>query len=100
MVRSEIIAKLSQKVRPKLKNSEIQKIIEIALETIVKGISENRSTEWRSFGRFSPKKIRENHNARNPRTGERIYSSEKTSVAFKMAKELKNKINKNEGKIN
>ena len=46
------------------------------------------------------KKIRENHNARNPRTGERIYSSEKTSVAFKMAKELKNKINKNEGKIN
>ena len=71
MVRSEIIAKLSQKVRPKLKNSEIKKIIEIALETIVKGISENRSTEWRSFGRFSPKKIRENHNARNQSTGER-----------------------------
>tara|TARA_B100000287_G_C19974514_1_gene519903 strand:- start:120 stop:422 length:303 start_codon:yes stop_codon:yes gene_type:complete len=100
MVRSEIIAKLSLKVRPKLKNSEIKKILEIILETIVTGISQNKSTEWRFFGRFSPKKIKEKHNARNPRTGEIIYSSEKTSIAFKMAKELKSKINKNEGKIN
>jgi len=37
---------------------------------------------------------------RNPRTNKKIYVPEKISVKFKMAKELKNKINQNEGCTN
>ena len=39
-------------------------------------------------------------NARNPRTGEKIRAKARLSVAFKMSKELKSKINKKESKIN
>ena len=47
-----------------------------------------------------PKKIKERINARNPRTGKTIHSKEKLSIAFKMSKELKYTINKNEGNLN
>ena len=66
---------------------------------LVDGIAENKASEWRTFGRFSPKKIKEKM-GRKPRTNEKIYVPEKISVKFKMAKELKNKINQNESYTN
>ena len=99
MVRSEVISKLFSKLNKKLSKSELKKILDTILNSIVDGIVENKASEWRSFGRFSPKKIKEKM-GRNPRTNEKIYVPEKISVKFKMAKELKNKINKNENCIN
>ena len=99
MVRSEVISKLSNKIHKKLKKSELGKILDTILNSIVEGIAENRETVWRGFGRFSPKKIKEKI-GRNPRTNEKIYVPEKTSMKFKMAKELKNKINQNESYTN
>ncbi len=95
MVRSEIISKLSKKIHRKLPKSDLKKILQIFFETIIQGIKDNKSTEFRNFGRFSVKKIRENRNARNPRTGEKIATEEKKSISFKMAKELRRKINEN-----
>ena len=55
MVRSEIISKLSKKIHHKLKKSDLDKILKIVFDTIVDGIRENKSTEFRNFGRFSVK---------------------------------------------
>ena len=99
MVRSEVISKLSNKIHKKLKKSELRKILNIILNSVINGIAENKASEWRTFGRFSPKKIKEKM-GRNPHTNKKIYVPEKTSVKFKMAKELKNKINQNESCTN
>ncbi len=99
MVRSEVISKLSNRIHKKLKKSELEKILDTILSSIVDGIAENKASEWRTFGRFSPKKIKEKM-GRNPRTNEKIYVPERISVKFKMAKELKNKINQNESCTN
>ena len=100
MVRSEIISKLSEKIHRKLKKSDLEKILDSILSSIVEGIAESRSFEFRGFGRFSPKKIKEKFNARNPRSGKKIYSPAKVGISFKMGKELKNKINQNKSCIN
>jgi|TARA_B100000959_G_scaffold164329_1_gene172190 nucleoid DNA-binding protein len=99
MLRSEIISKLFSKLNKKLSKSELEKILDIILNSVVDGIAENKASEWRNFGRFSPKKIKEKI-ARNPRTNEKIYVPEKTSLKFKMGKVLKNKINQNESNLN
>ncbi len=95
MVRSELISKLSEKIQPKLKKSDLEKIVSILLETIIEGIKNNKSTEFRNFGRFSVKKLKRKIN-RNPRTGEKVHTPEKISIAFKMANELKKKVNEKE----
>ena len=95
MVRSEIISKLSEKIHRKLKKSDLDKILQILINSIVEGISNNKSTEIRSFGRFSIKKLKAKI-SRDPRTGEKIDVPEKISIAFKMTKELKRKINQKE----
>ena len=100
MVRSEIISKLSEKIHQKLKKSELEKILNIVIQTIINGIRDQKSIELRNFGRFSQKIIRARLNARNPRTGETIRTLEKKSISFKMSKELMNKINNKESKIN
>ena len=92
MVRSEIISELSKKIHQKLKKTDLEKILDIFFDKIIDGIKNNKNTELRDFGRFSVKKIKERKNARNPRTGEIIYTIEKKSVAFRMSTELKSKI--------
>ena len=57
MVRSEIISKLSEKIHRKLKKSDLEKVLNILIDAIIEGIKNNRSTEIRSFGRFSVKKF-------------------------------------------
>jgi len=100
MVRSEIISKLSEKIHQKIKKSELEKILNIIVGTIINGVRENKGIELRNFGRFSQKKIKGKLNARNPRTGEVIQTKERKSISFKMSKELREKINKIESKIN
>ncbi len=95
MVRSEIISKLSHKIHQNLKKSDLEKILQIFLNTIINGIRDSKSIEFRNFGRFSTKVIKEKRNARNPRTGEKIHIEERKSISFKMSKELRKKINKN-----
>ena len=93
MVKSEIISKLSERIHPKLSRKDLKKILQIFIKTIIIGLKNNKSIEFRKFGRFYIKKLKERKNARNPRTGETIHILEKKSVAFKMSKELKKRIN-------
>ena len=101
MVKSEIISKVSDKIHRKIKKSDLEKIFNTIIDTIIyEAKHNNKSTEIKQFGRFSRKIIKEKMNARNPRTGETIQSKKKVSITFKMSKELKNKINNGFGWVN
>ena len=92
MVRSEIISKLSKRIHHKLRRKDLEKIFQIVLDTIIKGIENDKSTELRDFGRFSVKELKDKI-AINPRTGDKFKSPQKKSVSFKMSMELKKRVN-------
>tara|TARA_S200000501_G_scaffold366358_1_gene400983 strand:- start:20 stop:319 length:300 start_codon:yes stop_codon:yes gene_type:complete len=94
MIKSEIVSKLSDKINPKIKKADIEKILNIIFKTIIHEAKYRKATEIRKFGRFFQKKIKGKLNARNPKTGESIKTEDKISIAFKMSKELRNRVNK------
>tara|TARA_Y100001970_G_C14054114_1_gene760554 strand:+ start:69 stop:365 length:297 start_codon:yes stop_codon:yes gene_type:complete len=93
MVRSEIISILSNKIHRKLKKSDLEKVLNIFFNTIIESVKKDKSVEFRNFGRFSVKKLKEKINARNPKSGKKIIIPEKKSINFKLSKELMKKIN-------
>ena len=93
MVKSEIIKQLHKK-HPVLNLHQIETIVDIMFSSIIDSLIKQKSVELRNFGRFSIKTIKAKYNARNPKTAEIIYVPEKKKVSFKMAKHLKEKINK------
>ena len=92
MSRPELITQLKKK-NPKLNQSEIEAIIENFCDSIQKGLKDGKKIEFRGFGTFFVKKIKEKYTARNPKTGELIYVPEKNKVRFKASKKLKDFIN-------
>ena len=92
MSRPKLIKQLITK-NSKLNRSEIETVIEIFSNDIIKALKNGRKIELRGFGSFFVKKIKENYSARNPKTGELIYVPEKNKVRFKASKNLKKKIN-------
>ena len=92
MSRPELITQLKKK-NPKLNQSEIEAIIENFCDSIQKGLKDEKKIEFRGFGTFFVKKIKEKYTARNPKSGELIYVPEKNKVRFRASKNLKKKIN-------
>ena len=92
MSRPELIKYLKLK-NPKFNRSEIENILDILIKNIETALKEGKKIEIRGFGTFFIKKIKENYSARNPKTGEIIYSPEKNKVRFKPSKKLKKLIN-------
>ena len=90
MSRPKLIKQLITK-NSKLNRSEIETVIEIFSNNIIKALKNGRKIELRGFGTFFVKKIKENYSARNPKTGELIYVPEKNKVRFKASKNLKKK---------
>jgi integration host factor subunit beta len=90
--RPELIKYLKLK-NPKFNRSEIEDILDILIKNIETALKEGKKIEIRGFGTFFIKKIKENYSARNPKTGEIIYSPEKNKVRFKPSKKLKKLIN-------
>ena len=89
----EIIKNL-KKQYPKVPVQTIINLLRETFDEISKELIQGKAIEIRKFGRWSVKKIKQKYNAINPRTGERIYIPEKKKISFKMAKELKDTINK------
>ena len=79
---------------PELNQFEIKKIIEVICKSLEEAFIAGKKVEIRGFGTFFIKKIKENHSARNPKTGEIIYVPEKNKVRFRPSKKLKEFINK------
>jgi len=93
MLRSELILKIHNKY-PSLSSNDIEKIFNLFLKKILKGLLDNQNIEIRGFGTFS-KKINKEKFVRNPRTNEKIYKNKTYKIHFKIGKILHQKINNN-----
>jgi len=93
LVKPDIIDKLKIK-HPNLKRAQIVDLTKIIFSTITKALTDLRPVEIRYFGRYSIKTLKQRHNARNPRTNQKIYVPVRKKISFKMSNRLKNEINK------
>ena len=93
MSRTKLIKQLKEK-NPKLNQSELKIIIDVFSESITKALKKGDIVEIRGLGRWYPKKLKENFNARNPLTNELIYKPERVKIRFKASKKLNKIINK------
>ena len=91
MIKSELILKLRTKY-PSLSLNDIEKILDLFLNNIVKGLQNSQKIELRGFGTFSKKINREKY-VRNPKTNEKIFKKENYKIHFKIGKILHLKIN-------
>ena len=92
MSRPQLIKHLKKK-NPDLNQFDLENLINIFCEDIVKALKEDKNVELRGFGTFFIKKTKEKHSARNPKTGKLIYVPEKNKVRFRASKKLKKIIN-------
>ena len=92
MSRTKLIKQLKEK-NPKLNQSELKIIIDVFSECITKALKKGDIVEIRGLGRWYPKKLKENFNARNPATNELIYKPERVKVRFRASKKLNKLIN-------
>tara|TARA_B000000609_G_C23845528_1_gene175155 strand:+ start:98 stop:379 length:282 start_codon:yes stop_codon:yes gene_type:complete len=89
----EKLKKQLKKKNPKLNNSVIENVIDIFSSSIVEALNKGSNVEIRGLGRWYCKKLKENFNARNPRTNELVYKPERIKVRFKPSKKLNKLIN-------
>ena len=91
MLKSELILKIHSKYSS-LSINDVEKIIDLFLKKIIKGLLNNQNIEIRGFGTFS-KKINKEKFVRNPKTNEKVYKKETYKIHFKIGKILHKKIN-------
>ena len=94
MIKSELLLKLHKKF-PSLNIQDIEKILGLFTNRIVKALNENQKIELRGFGTFN-KKINKEKFVRNPKTSEKIFKKQGYKVHFKIGKILHKRINSNE----
>lgn len=94
MTKSELIERVAEK-NPNLMLKDIEKIVNIILDKIIKTLAEGGRVEFRGFGAFTVRR-RGPRFAKNPRTGNRVTINERNIAHFKMGTELHNLINKPE----
>ena len=91
IVKSKLLKQLSQNF-PNISKKNLEKFTDIILEEIKKTLRRRERVELRRFGVFfaNTQKARI---SRNPRTSEKVHTPEKTTIRFKMAKDLFKKLN-------
>ena len=72
---------------------ETEVIIEGFFTTVIEALKEGRGIEIRGFGSYKVKK-KNPRNARNPKTGEKVFVDEHYVPTFKFSKEFKEIVNK------
>ena len=93
MSRPDLIKKLKEK-NPNISKVDLEDIVDIFCKEIEVSLKKGYNVEFRDFGTFFIKKIKEKHSARNPKSGQLIYVPEKNKVRFKATKGLKQLLNK------
>ena len=94
MNRSELVTKLAEK--SKLGLDQAEEVVDTMVDELRKALAEGRRIEIRGFGSFVVKG-HEPHVGRNPKTGEKINVAAKRVPAFKVGKELRERLNGGEG---
>ena len=93
MNKSDLILKILES-EPTLFKKDASKIVNVFFDTISEAISKGERVELRGFGVFDVKE-REARIARNPKNGGAVAVPAKKVPFFRMGKDMKDRINKN-----
>ena len=88
------LIKQLKKRKPSLTLQELNTIVNVFCESIADALKKGNNVEIRGLGRWYFKKLKENFNARNPKTNQLIYKPERVKVRFRPSKNIKKLINK------
>ena len=94
MNKSDLIEKLAEKSQLQVPQSE--DIVNLLIDQMRDALLNGRRIEIRGFGSFVVKHY-DSRWARNPRTSEKIWIKAKRLPAFKVGKELRERLNGNNG---
>jgi integration host factor subunit beta len=92
MIRSELIQKLAAE-NSDLRLEEVEQIVDLFFDSIIKQLADGGRVELRGFGAFSTR-ARESRTGRNPRTGEAVAVTAKRVPYFKPGKEIRERLNR------
>jgi len=95
MIKSELIAILADN-NPHLYQRDVERIVTTIFDQITDALARGDRVELRGFGAFSTKE-RAERIGRNPRTGEAVKVDKKYVPYFKCGKELRDRLNTNNG---
>ncbi|MCW6507057.1 integration host factor subunit beta [Lichenifustis flavocetrariae] len=95
MIKSELVQRLAEK-NPHLYQRDIEKIVNAILDEVTNALASGNRVELRGFGAFSVKR-RDARLGRNPRTGEHVDVNEKVVPFFKTGKEMRERLNVQDG---
>ena len=91
MIKSQLIEKLAAE-NTHLTQAEVERVVNIVLDSMVDAMSDGGRVELRGFGAFSVRS-RPARTGRNPRTGEAVKVPAKSVPFFKSGKELRERLN-------
>ncbi|MCG2710919.1 MAG: integration host factor subunit beta [Candidatus Omnitrophica bacterium] len=86
MTKKDIVLKIASET--KMKQQDIKKVVQKALDCIIDSLVNGQTVELRNFGIFKVKS-RRGRTGRNPRTGEIVPVPPKRVVVFKPGLEMK-----------
>lgn len=86
MTKKDIVLKIANET--KMKQQDIKKVVQKALDCIIESLVNGKTVELRNFGIFKVKS-RRGRTGRNPRTGEIVPVPPKKVVVFKPGLEMK-----------
>ncbi|MCH4023080.1 MAG: integration host factor subunit beta [Acetobacter sp.] len=92
MTRSELVIRVME-ANPHLQIKDAELIVHIILDEISEALARGGRVELRGFGAFTVKQ-REARAGRNPRTGQSVQVDSKSVPFFRVGKELRERINK------
>ena len=90
MNKSELIERLSQKTD--LGHLQAEDVVNLMFDKMRNSLTNGKRIEIRGFGSFVVKDY-ESYWGRNPKTGEKIWVQPKRLPAFKVGKELRERLN-------
>ena len=90
MNKSELIERLAQ--RTELGQLQAEDVVNLIIDHMRNALSSGRRIEIRGFGSFVVKDY-DSYWGRNPKTGEKIWVANKRLPAFKVGKELRERLN-------
>lgn len=90
MNKSEIIERLSE--RSRIGQVQSEDVVNLILDQMQSALTSGKRIEIRGFGSFVVKDY-ESYWGRNPKTGEKIWVKAKRLPAFKLGKELRERLN-------
>ncbi len=91
IVKSKLLKQISNNY-PNFLKKDLEKFINIFLNEIKESLKRGERVELRGFGIWSTH-LQKARISRNPKTGEKVHTSQKKTIHFKMSKELFNKLN-------